>query len=250
MYNVRLLKGLREPYLNAQQLVKGETITGFWKKTILLLFLTILVSAVTAYFGIGNEILSKQLNESTNTEFEAAKSLFAGGQILWSLLAALLIITIPSLFFWALSDREWKKFIVVQLYVLTILLFEKVITALFTIFLGLPDLSNPFSLGVMGQTITDNNSILELLSQITVFKIWVIVLQYKYIRVLAERSRFFTALAVIGFNVIVMVSHHVLRLNGPRKIAIGGGANNEKMDVQNHHSRNRPVCGCQPLSDF
>ena len=37
MFDVRLFKGLREPYKTAQLLGKAEKISGFWKRLILLL---------------------------------------------------------------------------------------------------------------------------------------------------------------------------------------------------------------------
>ena len=87
MYDVRLLRGLKEPYLTSQQLIKAEKITGFWKKGLWLLFITLIVSALTAYFGIGNELVSKELNSLSSTGFEATKSLFAAGQVTWSIIA-------------------------------------------------------------------------------------------------------------------------------------------------------------------
>ena len=55
MYYVRLLRGLKEPNLTSEQLSKAEKITGFWKKGLWLLFITLIVSALTAYLGIGIE---------------------------------------------------------------------------------------------------------------------------------------------------------------------------------------------------
>lgn len=206
MYHVRLLKGLRQPYLNAQSLGKAEQITGFWWKLVLLAVLTMILSAVTAYFGVGNEILSKQINNLTNTEFEATKIFFALGQILWAMFAALIVITVPSILFWAVSDIEWKKYIVVQQYVLGIYLLEKLITAIFMMTMGLPEISNPFSLGILGQLFTKNNIVLQFLAEITFFKIWAIVLQYKYVKVLSQRTPQLTALIVIGLNVLILIA--------------------------------------------
>ena len=205
MYYVRLLRGLKEPYLTSQQLMKAEGIAGFWKKGIGLLFIALIVSTITAFFGIGNELLSKELNSLSSTAFEASKSLFAAGQITWSIIAVLFTMTIPSLFFWTFSDIEWKKYIVVQYWVVTILLIEKVILIPFTIFIGLPDISNPFSLGIIGQYFTSNDIILQFLAQLSIFKIWAVVLQYKYVKVLSEKTARQTALIVIGFNLITMI---------------------------------------------
>ena len=113
--------------------------------------------------------------------------------------------TIPSLFFWSVSDNEWKKYIIVQFFVVTILLIEKVILIPFTIFMGLSDLSNPFSFGIIGQYLTSNDIILQFFTQLSIFKIWAVVLQYKYVKVLSGKSALQTALIVIGFNLILMI---------------------------------------------
>ncbi len=206
MFQVRLFKGLKEPHHTAEQLGKAETLTGFWKKLFLLLIFTFLLSFIASFLGIGNDILSPELNERSTTEFEAIKSLFAVGYIIWALVEALFILLIPALFFWAISDLEWKKFIVVQQGVLTISLLEKAAYLPFVIFLGLaPDISNPFSLGIIGQYFTDQTFILLILSHISIFKIWAVILQYKYIKVLADKSAKRTILYVVGFNVIVLL---------------------------------------------
>jgi hypothetical protein len=205
MFDVRLFRGIRDPHMTAQELGKAEGIAGFWKKMMLLFLVTIFIAAIFSLFGIGNEILSKELNHLSNTEFEASKSLFAIGQIVRVLIEALLILTIPSLFFWAVSDKEWKKFIVVQQIVLLLFIVEKIVLLPFAIYLGLAtDISNPFSLAIIGQYLTNNEFILLCLAQISIFKIWAVVLQFKYIKVLAGKSTKRTALYVIGFNIIIL----------------------------------------------
>ena len=206
MFDVRLFKGLREPYKTAQLLGKAEKISGFWKKLILLLVITFILASIGSIFGIGNDILSKELNNLSNTGFEATKSLFAIGQIIRVLIEALLIITIPSLFFWAVSDKEWKKFMVVQQYVLVLFLLEKLLLLPFAVFLGLTaEASNPFSFGIIGQYFTNNEFILLCLAQISIFKIWAVVLQFKYIKELIESTAKRAALYVIGFNIVILL---------------------------------------------
>ena len=206
MFDVRLFRGLREPYKTAQLLGKAEKISGFWKRLILLLVITFILASIESIFGIGNDILSKELNNLSNTGFEATKSLFAIGQIIRVLIEALLIITIPSLFFWAVSEREWEKFMVVQQYVLVLFLLEKLLLLPFAVFLGLTaDISNPFSLGIIGQYFTNNEFFLLCLAQISIFKVWAVVLQFKYIKELIESTAKRAALYVIGFNIVILL---------------------------------------------
>ncbi|WP_338471001.1 hypothetical protein R4Z10_19850 [Niallia sp. XMNu-256] len=205
MFQVRLFKGLKEPHYTAEQLGKAESLSGFWKNLLFLLGLTLLLSLFTSFYGIGNDILSPELNGHLATEFEAMKSLFAIGQMAWKLFEALFILTIPSLFFWAISDIEWKKFIVVQQEILVIFLLEKAALIPFALFLGITShLSNPFSLGIIGQYVTDQPFILIFLAKMSIFTIWAVILQYKYVKVLAGKPAKGTALFVIGFNVILL----------------------------------------------
>ena len=205
MYDVRLFRGIKEPSLTAEQLVKAEKITGFWKKGLLLLGAVVLIAMLNAYAGIGHEPLSKQLNQLSSTEYEGAKLLFAAGQILWSLLCALFILTIPSLVFWAVTDIGWKKFIIVQFFVLSILLMEEILLIPVMILFGLGEISNPFSFGIIGQLLTSKRFIHEFLAGISIFKLWGVYVQYKYIRGMTERSKGFTLLVVIGTGVVILL---------------------------------------------
>ncbi len=65
--------------------------------------------------------------------------------------------------------------------------------------------SNPFSLGIIGQYFTNNEFILLCLTQISIFKIWAVVLQFKYIKELIESTAKRTALYVIGFNIVILL---------------------------------------------
>lgn len=205
MYDVRLFKGIKEPTMTAGQLAEAEGITGFWKKGLLLLAAVVLISMLHAYAGIGTETLSKQLTQLLGAEYEGAKLLFAVGQILWSLLCALFILTIPSLVFWALTDIEWKKFIIVQFFVLSILLIEEILLVPVVILLGTAEISNPFSLGIIGQILTPQRFIHEFLAGISIFKVWSLYVQYKYIRGMTETSKGFALLVVIGTGFVILL---------------------------------------------
>ena len=163
MYYVRLLRGLKEPNLTSQQLIKAEKITGFWKKGLWLLFITLIVSALTAYLGIGNELVSKELNSLSSTGFEATKSLFAAGRVTWSIIAIHTHHDHSILIFLDGFGHRMEEIYHYAVFRCNDFLIEKVILIPFTIFMGLPDLSNPFSLGIIGQYLTSNDIILQFL---------------------------------------------------------------------------------------
>ena len=61
------------------------------------------------------------------------------------------------------------------------------------------------SLGIIGQYLTNNEFILLCLVQISIFKVWAVVLQFKYIKELIESNAKRVALYVIGFNIVILL---------------------------------------------
>lgn len=184
---------------------KAEKIEGLWRRVWLIFIISLLVNGVSAYFGIGNEIISSELGRIAAEEIETAKALFAIGQVVWGVFMSLCIIFIPALLFWTLSDIELKKLIYIQLLVLTITLIEEAIHIPFQLFLGLPKLSSLFSLGIIGQSITSIKFFHYMLAEITIFKVWAIIIQYIYIRALSERSKLVIMLMILSFHLIFII---------------------------------------------
>ncbi|MDQ0269219.1 hypothetical protein [Cytobacillus purgationiresistens] len=206
-YRVPLFRGLREPYIISHQLRKEESFVGLWKRILLLVAVSMAIMGFSVYFGIGSEIVSKSLTDLARSDYEAYKTLFGAGQIVWGLIWALLVIFIPSLFFWTLIDVEYRKLLSVQLFVTIIFLIEKVVNIPFSIFLGVGTESNIFSLGIIVQSLTSIELIIHFFANITLFQIWAVIIQYIYFRRLSEKSPRFLLFTLIGFYLFVaMVS--------------------------------------------
>lgn len=203
IYRVQLFRGLKDPYTIGHQLTKAEKIEGTWKYTLILIFTSFLLHSISAYLGIGSEILSKQIYQLNVAEFEATKLLFAIGQVLSGVLGTILFIFFPALIFWLFSDTDYLKFINIQLIITTIILIEKAVTIPFHYYLGLDPISLPYSLGVIAQYLIDYRYIILFLAEITFFQIWVIVLQYTYIKKLIDRSKSIVLAIVIATNVVI-----------------------------------------------
>lgn len=187
-FQVRMWKGLTQPYVSAHQLDKAEKYDGIWKKTVLLLIISLILSTISAYFGIGSEQLSKLIYETTPTEFATIKALFAIGQVVQSILVTTIIIFFPALIFWIFADIPYRKLVVMQLYVVSIFLIEKIITLPMQFYLGLDHASSPFSFGIIAQYLTEYELITNFFGEISLFSGWVILLQYKFLRVITDRS--------------------------------------------------------------
>jgi hypothetical protein len=203
IYRVQLFRGLKEPYVIGYQLTKAEKMEGTWKYTIFLIFASFLLNSVSAYLGIGSEMLSNQMNQLTSSEFEATKLLFALGQVLLGILGTILFIFFPALVFWLCSDTYFIKLVNVQLIITTIILLEKAVSIPLHFYLGLDPISLPYSLGVIAQYITDYRYIILFLAQITLFQIWIIVLQYTYVKAILDRSNKIVLTIVMATNIFI-----------------------------------------------
>lgn len=195
------LRGLWEPAIHSYQLKSAESLHGLWKRVIPLILASGLIFGMSAFFGIGSEYLSKKMTDLASEEYEMHKALFVIGQVLWGLVYATLILFIPAVLFWTLTDLEMDKLIAIQALVLVILLIEHLILIPLNLVVGLAEISSPFSLGVIGQYITANEIILYFLAAITLFKIWTIFIQYKYLKVLSDRGPKLILAVVVGMNI-------------------------------------------------
>jgi hypothetical protein len=204
-FQVRLLKGFTMPYASAYQLTKAEKIQGVWKYSILLIFLSMLITSVGVLFGAGNESLSRFINDVPSNEFEMIKGLFGIGQVLQAMIGTAIILFFPALIFWIFTDIEFKKIVVIQLFVGCISIMEKIILTPFNVIFGLSKASSPFSLGVMAQYITNHEFLIQLFSTISIFSLGALALQFYYLRITTEKSRNLLLLLIISTNLFMWV---------------------------------------------
>ncbi|WP_102264530.1 hypothetical protein [Mesobacillus jeotgali] len=200
---VEVLRGLLNYNYYTYKLRDSEHVPGVWKKTTLLILLSGMVFGVSAYFGIGSEYLSKQLTSVSRAEYEMQKLLFMIGQTILGLFFGGVMIFLPALFFWTLSDIELKKMLAVQLFVMPVLILEKVLLIPLAVLLGLTEISSPFSLGIIAQYITGNEFMIHLLATMSIFKIWIVFIEYKYLKMLMERSPKIILIIVISINLLI-----------------------------------------------
>jgi hypothetical protein len=204
-YQVQLWKGLTSPYVSSHQLNKAEQFHGLWKRTSLILVLTLIISAFSSYLGIENEQLSKLIYETSSSEFESIKGLFAIGQVLQSIFVSAILIFLPALVFWVFTDIEYRKLIVIQLFVAGIFILEKIITLPLQFFFGLDLASSPFSLGIIAQYLTDYEIIINFLGEVSLFSIWAMILQYKYLRVITDKKNSILVILILSINLFLWI---------------------------------------------
>jgi len=202
MFQIRLMRGLRHPNYFTYELSTTESVGKVWRHTLIMILISGLVFGVSGYFGIGSEYLAKKFLTLSPEEFQLQKALFVAGQILWGLFYGLVILYISSFWFWSMTDTELNRFVIMQLLVLIVLLLERLVLIPVSLLLGVPEASSPFSLGPIAQTLTDNSFAVNFFGGVSLFKGWVIIIQYLYVRALTGKSRIIVLSLVLSLNLI------------------------------------------------
>lgn len=200
---IEVFRGIFNYNYYTYKLRDTERFPGVWKKTLLFILLSGLIFGFSAYFGVDSEYLSKKLTSIPKAEYEMNKSLFLAGQILQGLVFGAIMIFLPALFFWTVTDLELKRLLTIQLFIMPILLLEKLLFVPIAVYLGLTKVSSPFSFGVIAQYITGNDFIIYFLSYISIFKIWAIFIEYKYLKAMADKSPKIILLLILALNLVI-----------------------------------------------
>jgi hypothetical protein len=202
MFQIRLMRGLRHPDYFMYELRTTESVGKVWRHVLILTLISGLVFGLSGYLGIGSEYLSKKFLSLSPEEFQLQKAMFVAGQTLWGLFYGLVILYLSSFWFWSMTDTDLNRLVIMQLLVLIVLLLEKLLLIPVSLLLGVPEVSSPFSLGPIAQTLTDNSFAIHFFAGISLFKGWVVAIQYLYVRALTGKSRAVVLSLVLGLNLI------------------------------------------------
>ncbi len=204
-YQVKLVKGLLAPERNRYHLQKAEAVTHLKRKLILLYLFSILVFGLYGFLGIGSESFSKELLKLGTSEFEMGKLFILAGNLVAGIVYPSVYLFLISLFLWVLTDINYLKLLIVQMIVFILQLIEKVLLLPFFAFMHLNYDANPFSLGIISQYFTSNEYVIHLFSEISLFQVLVIAIQYYYLHKFTEKNKYMVLL-------IIFVSYLVLWL--------------------------------------
>lgn len=188
-FRIQPLLGIfkREKY--GYQLKEAEAFKGYKRYIAILFLLSICTYGVSAAFGIGSESLSKEMTNWTNSELEAHKQLFFIGRLLLGLFIPAILIYVSALYFWCFSNVSYKKLVIIQMTVFCIYLVEQMIQIPLFVLLHIDAASNPFSLGVIAQYITNKELIIDFFSEITIFQVGMMLVLVYYLRQITELTK-------------------------------------------------------------
>ena len=163
----------------------------------MLYVVSILIFGCYGFLGIGSESFSKELLKLGTSEFEMGKVLILVGNLVAGIVYPTVYMFLIALFLWVLTDIEYLKLLIVQMIVFTLQLVEKILLVPFFVFLHLNYDANPFSLGVISQYFTSNEYVIHFFSEVTIFQVLIIAIQYYYLHKFTERNKYMVLLAII-----------------------------------------------------
>ena len=199
IFRVQPLKGIFRPVNYRYQLSEAEAFKGYKRYIAFFFLLSICVYGISAAFGIGTESLSKEMTSLSSEEFETRKQLFFLGRLLLGMIIPAIFLFLSSLYYWSFVIISFQQLVIVQMSVFCVFLLEKIIQIPLFLLLHIDEASNPFSLGVIVQYITNKELIVDFFSQITIFQMLMITIVVHYLNHLTEKSKKVILSIVLGF---------------------------------------------------
>ncbi|MCH1627690.1 hypothetical protein [Fredinandcohnia quinoae] len=206
-FRVRLINGIFKPEHLFYQLKLSEKIVGIIPKLLLLLLFSGVLSFIMAHYGFYTESLTKQIDTLSKSEFELSKILIGVGGLISSIAFPLVFLLCSTLLITAFF-REIAIFAIltIQLCALSISLIENALFVPIQYFWGISSISSPFGLGVIGQLLSENEVLRNIMASLTLFDIWSIVITVIALRLLSEKSKGYIILATIGIHLFLNIA--------------------------------------------
>ncbi|MFD1039121.1 hypothetical protein ACFQ3N_12080 [Virgibacillus byunsanensis] len=181
MYTINILKLLFSIDDHLFRIKKAEAFKNLWKLTIALILVSMTIYAWMAMLGIGSDIISGSATEMGQLTYEESKLWFVAGRIVFAVVFACLILFLPALILYSLTGISFKKLVIMQQMVLFVMLTERIIWIPLVVFLGLDWYVSPMSFGIIASYITEMPLIIYFFGAISIFQLWIIWFQVKFI---------------------------------------------------------------------
>ena len=202
-YSINIIKLLFAVDDHIFRIGKAELIRTPWKVMLLLMLCSTLLYSGMAMLGIGSSPLSSGAVVLTTSEYEMQKLWFIIGRMIYSLAFVLFVLFVPSLIFYWVTKIQYKKLLLMQLVVLFVLLIERVLWIPFVVYFGLDWYVSPLSFGIIASYLTDIPFLIYLFGTISLFQLWIVAFQIKFLSKLSAIEKRWIWSTVILFNLAV-----------------------------------------------
>ncbi|WP_430789214.1 hypothetical protein VBD025_03140 [Virgibacillus flavescens] len=180
---------------------QSEKIYNMWKVTGLLLLVSMIIYGWMASLGMGSDLLSNGAVTLSGTQYEHNKLWFVIGRILFAVLLTALILFVPAFIFHKVTDIPYQKVVIMQQVVFVVMLIERIIWIPIFVNFGLDWYVSPFSFGIIFSYLTEANWPVYFFGAISLFQIWIIWFQIKYLSYLSSIKKHWIWINVIALHV-------------------------------------------------
>lgn len=201
-YRVHLYRLLFSMEDDLFRIKKAERVQQLWKVSVVLVLAAIAIYLWMAFLGLGTERISGIAVTLSDTAYETGKLWFVLGRVLYAILFAAFILFFPSLLFYLLTGIQYQKLIIMQQVVLVVMLMERLLWIPLVIFAGLNWQVSPLSFGIIASYITEMPWVIYFFGAITLFQLWIIWFQVKYLAAFLEMKKIVIAINVILLHLI------------------------------------------------
>ncbi|MFD2043137.1 hypothetical protein ACFSTA_19605 [Ornithinibacillus salinisoli] len=200
-YSIHLIKLFFAIDDHVFRIRRAETIKNLWKLAILVSFFSVVIYAWMALLGIGSDLISSNAVHLSSHEYELRKFWFIIGRISFSILLAVVVLFIPSFIFYLVTSIPYRKLVLMQLIVLSVMLLERVIWIPFFLYVGLDWYVSPLSFGIIASYMTENPFLIYLFGSISLFQLWIIWFQIKFLQKLSATKKLWIWVTVILLHI-------------------------------------------------
>lgn len=183
---------------------KAEKITRLFPLFFSLILLTVFLYGWMAWLGIGTDILSPAAVSLPREAYEADKLSFLIGRTLYALLFSLFILLFPPLIFKTFFRIKFSKAILLQLAILMIFLFERLIWIPLYLYFGWDWYASPFSAGPLLAVSTSSPFWIYFGGTISLFLLWMIGLQISYLSIMTKSKKIWIWITVITLHILYL----------------------------------------------
>lgn len=212
LHSMKLGKGIVKPFIHFRTFRSAYRLKGSWWRLLLLGLLAFMASASTSFMNIkyaGESPEYSGLDSSQKLLFILSEIISDG---VLGILVFLTIILVGALFFWPFfQDVGYKRLAFIHSYGVFILLIGMVLQLPFIAFLHEPAYISPFSIGVYVDLLIDDPFWLHFSYSISIFLVWVMVVQYAAIKQATSHYRSYIIMWIIVLDIILAATMAYVR---------------------------------------
>lgn len=204
-YRVNLLKFFFPMDDHLFRVKKAETLKNLWKVCSILVLFSVVIYAWMAILGLGSDIISSDVATFNLVQYEESKFWFVLGRMSFAIIFALLVLFLSSLLFYVVTGISYRKLLIMQQVVLLIMLIERITWIPLVVFWGLDWFVSPLSFGIIASYFTSKIWIICFFGAISLFQLWIIWFQVKFIIYMSSIRKRWIWASVILLHIVYWV---------------------------------------------